>query len=115
MSTVDHPSNLGPPRVLCLRRTYSVISSYPQRQSYKHEFNRDYSEYRLLHAHIDGVTQQFMELNAQLQHLSRGSCKYKVKTAALPFIWKPSLWFDHISAFLPAGGPRSSNPGLSQD
>lgn len=60
-----------------------MISSYHQRQSYKHEFNSDYSEYRLLHARIDGVTQQFMELNAQLQQLTRDSCKYKVKTSAL--------------------------------
>ncbi|XP_056915497.1 RNA polymerase II elongation factor ELL-like [Takifugu flavidus] len=57
--------------------SYSVISSYHQRQSYKHEFNSDYSEYRLLHARIDGVTQQFMELNAQLQQLTRDSSKYK--------------------------------------
>lgn len=56
-----------------------MISSSHQRQSYKQEFNQDYSEYRLLHARIDGVTQQFMELNAQLQQLSRESCKYKVK------------------------------------
>lgn len=56
-----------------------MISSYQQRQSYKQEFNRDYSEYRLLHARIDGVTQQFLELNAQLQQLSRESCKYRVR------------------------------------
>ncbi|CAG10343.1 unnamed protein product [Tetraodon nigroviridis] len=57
--------------------TYSVISSRHQRQSYKQEFNQDYSEYRLLHARIDDVTQQFMQLNAQLQQLSRESCKYR--------------------------------------
>lgn len=56
-----------------------MISSSHQRQSYKQEFNQDYSEYRLLHARIDGVTQQFMELNMQLQQLSSESCKYKVK------------------------------------
>lgn len=91
-----------------------MISSYPQRQSYKHEFNQDYSEYRLLHARIDGVTQQFMELNAQLQQLSRESCKYKVKHQR--FHWsRSSLSFEQISVCLPAGGPRSSNPGISQD
>lgn len=77
-STLLDPSHLVP-RVRALRRTYSVVSSSHQRQSYKQEFNQDYSEYRLLHAHIDGVTQQFMELNTQLQQLSRESCKYKVK------------------------------------
>lgn len=92
-----------------------MISSYHQRQSYKHEFNSDYSEYRLLHARIDGVTQQFMELNAQLQQLTRDSCKYKVKTSALPLIWSSPPCFDHIAVFLPAGGPRSSNPGIWQD
>lgn len=56
-----------------------MISSRHQRQSYKQEFNQDYSEYRLLHARIDDVTQQFMQLNAQLQQLSRESCKYRVK------------------------------------
>lgn len=73
------PSDLAPGVRLSLRRTYSVISSSHQRQNYKQEFNQDYSEYRLLHARIDGVTQQFMELNTQLQQLSRESCKYKVK------------------------------------
>lgn len=59
-----------------------MISSPRQRQSYKQEFNQDYSEYRLLHARIDGVTRRFMELNAQLQQLSRESCKYRVKRRA---------------------------------
>lgn len=69
----DSTAHAPPPRV------YSEISSQQQRQSYKQEFNRDYSEYRLLHARIDSVTQQFMELNTQLQQLSRESCKYKVR------------------------------------
>lgn len=73
-----HPSDLVPRVHASLCRTYSVISSSHQRQSYKQEFNQDYSEYRLLHARIDGVTQQFLELNTQLQQLSRESCKYKV-------------------------------------
>lgn len=78
-STLLDPSDSVPRVRASLRRTYSVISGSRQRQSYKQEFNQDYSEYRLLHARIDGVTQQFMELNTQLQQLSRESCKYKVK------------------------------------
>uniref|UniRef100_H3DIJ6 OCEL domain-containing protein n=2 Tax=Tetraodon nigroviridis TaxID=99883 RepID=H3DIJ6_TETNG len=71
---LDPPARSSIPEIY---RTYSVISSRHQRQSYKQEFNQDYSEYRLLHARIDDVTQQFMQLNAQLQQLSRESCKYR--------------------------------------
>lgn len=64
-----------------LRRMYTEISSHEQRQSYKQEFNKEYSEYRDLHARIDGVTRQFMELDAQLKQLHHGSHKYKVTHA----------------------------------
>lgn len=53
--------------------------SHDQRQSYKQDFNREYSEYRDLHARIDGVTRQFMELDTQLKQLHHDSHKYKVK------------------------------------
>lgn len=76
-----------------------MISSSHQRQSYKQEFNQDYSEYRLLHARIDGVTQRFMELNTQLQQLSRESCKYKVKHQARACL-EVIPAFDHISVRL---------------
>ncbi|KAM4723773.1 RNA polymerase II elongation factor ELL-like isoform 2-T2 [Anableps anableps] len=56
---------------------YTVISSQSQRQSYKLDFNKEYSEYRDLHARIDSVTQQFMELDTQLKQLHRESHKYK--------------------------------------
>ncbi len=62
-----------------LHRTYTRIRSHDQRQSYKQDFNREYSEYRDLHARIDGVTRQFMELDTQLKQLHRESRKYKVK------------------------------------
>lgn len=57
---------------------YTVISSHDQRQSYKQDFNKEYDEYRDLHARIDGVTRQFMELDAQLKQLNQESHKYKV-------------------------------------
>ncbi|XP_051942717.1 RNA polymerase II elongation factor ELL-like [Hippocampus zosterae] len=57
--------------------TYTEISSPAQRQRYKEEFNKQYSEYRDLHAHIDGVTRQFMELETQLKQLHQDSHKYK--------------------------------------
>lgn len=62
-------------------RTYARICSPERRQSYKQDFNREYSEYRDLHARIDGVTRQFMELDTQLKQLHHGSHKYKVRTS----------------------------------
>ncbi|KAM8833316.1 RNA polymerase II elongation factor ELL-like isoform 1-T1 [Synchiropus picturatus] len=56
---------------------YTVIVDQEQRQSYKQEFNKEYSEYRNLHAHIDGVTRQFMELDSQLKQLHPDRHKYK--------------------------------------
>lgn len=56
---------------------YTVICNREQRLSYKQDFNVEYQEYRGLHASIDGVTQQFMELDKQLKQLRHGSHKYK--------------------------------------
>uniref|UniRef100_A0A3B4B449 OCEL domain-containing protein n=1 Tax=Periophthalmus magnuspinnatus TaxID=409849 RepID=A0A3B4B449_9GOBI len=56
---------------------YTSIGSPQQRQSYKLDFNREYSEYRDLHARIDCVTRQFMELDSQLKQLQHDSQKYK--------------------------------------
>ncbi|XP_017271323.1 RNA polymerase II elongation factor ELL-like [Kryptolebias marmoratus] len=56
---------------------YTAICSHNQRQSYKQDFNKEYSEYRDLHARIDGVTRQFMELDMQLKRLHHDSHKYK--------------------------------------
>ncbi|KAM3594742.1 uncharacterized protein V6R79_013418 [Siganus canaliculatus] len=57
--------------------SYTAICSHDQRQSYKQDFNREYSEYRDLHARIDSVTRQFMDLDTQLKQLHRESHKYK--------------------------------------
>lgn len=67
--------------LLPLHRTYAAIGSHDQRQRYKQDFNKEYSEYRDLHARIDGVTRQFMELDAQLKQLHHESRKYKVSTS----------------------------------
>ncbi|KAM3870967.1 RNA polymerase II elongation factor ELL-like [Diretmus argenteus] len=56
---------------------YTAICSHDHRQSYKQDFNKEYSEYRDLHARIDSVTRQFMQLDTQLKQLRRGSHKYK--------------------------------------
>ncbi|XP_026196166.1 RNA polymerase II elongation factor ELL-like [Anabas testudineus] len=56
---------------------YTVICSQDQRQRYKKDFNNEYKEYRDLHARINSVTQQFMELDTQLKQLHHESHKYK--------------------------------------
>ncbi|KAL7380415.1 hypothetical protein ABVT39_017565 [Epinephelus coioides] len=56
---------------------YTAIRSHEQRQCYKQDFNTEYSEYRDLHARIDGVTRQFMELDMQRKRLHHESHKYK--------------------------------------
>ncbi|XP_004688665.1 PREDICTED: RNA polymerase II elongation factor ELL [Condylura cristata] len=56
---------------------YATISSSEQRQSYKNDFNAEYSEYRDLHARIEQITRRFTQLDAQLRQLSQGSQEYE--------------------------------------
>ncbi|KAF4097724.1 RNA polymerase II elongation factor ELL [Onychostoma macrolepis] len=56
---------------------YTVISSQEQRQSYKNDFNAEYSEYRGLHARIESITRQFTILDSELKQLHQGTDKYK--------------------------------------
>ncbi|XP_056615128.1 RNA polymerase II elongation factor ELL isoform X2 [Triplophysa dalaica] len=56
---------------------YTVISSQEQRQSYKNDFNTEYSEYRGLHARIESITRQFTILDSELKQLQQGTDKYK--------------------------------------
>lgn len=56
---------------------YPAISSSEQRQSYKNDFNAEYSEYRSLHARIEQITRRFTQLDAQLRQLSQGSDEYE--------------------------------------
>uniref|UniRef100_A0A671WSC1 Elongation factor RNA polymerase II n=1 Tax=Sparus aurata TaxID=8175 RepID=A0A671WSC1_SPAAU len=58
-------------------RKYTVISSPEQRQRYKNDFNAEYSEYRDLHARIEGITRQFTVLDNELKQLQQGTEKYK--------------------------------------
>ncbi|TKS74483.1 RNA polymerase II elongation factor ELL [Collichthys lucidus] len=59
-------------------RKYTVIGSPEQRQRYKNDFNSEYSEYRGLHARIEGITRQFTVLDNELKQLQQGTDKYKV-------------------------------------
>ncbi|XP_021564456.1 RNA polymerase II elongation factor ELL [Carlito syrichta] len=56
---------------------YAAIMSSEQRQSYKNDFNAEYSEYRDLHARIERITRRFTQLDAQLRQLSQGSEEYE--------------------------------------
>ena len=61
-------------------RKYTVIGSPEQRQRYKNDFNAEYSEYRGLHARIEGITRQFTVLDNELKQLQQGTDKYKVNS-----------------------------------
>uniref|UniRef100_A0A8C5CY65 Elongation factor RNA polymerase II n=1 Tax=Gadus morhua TaxID=8049 RepID=A0A8C5CY65_GADMO len=67
-------SEWGPP-FLHLTRTGDWLPE--QRQTYKTDFNAEYSEYRGLHARIEGVTRQFSVLDTELKQLPQGTDKYK--------------------------------------
>ncbi|KAI1882841.1 hypothetical protein AGOR_G00239060 [Albula goreensis] len=56
---------------------YTAIGSQEQRQRYKNEFNVEYSEYRGLHARIEGITRQFTLLDSELRQLQQGTDMYK--------------------------------------
>ncbi|CAO2612562.1 RNA polymerase II elongation factor ELL [Lemmus lemmus] len=72
----DHCA-LEPQQPLSSPRRYPTISSSEQRQSYKNDFNAEYSEYRSLHARIEQITRRFTQLDAQLRQLSQGSEEYE--------------------------------------
>lgn len=46
---------------------------------YKNDFNAEYSEYRGLHARIEGITRQFTVLDTELKQLQQGTDQYKVR------------------------------------
>ncbi|KAM4052941.1 RNA polymerase II elongation factor ELL [Anomaloglossus baeobatrachus] len=56
---------------------YAALSSSEQRQSYKNDFNAEYSEYRDLHARIERITSKFTQLDSQLKQLCQGTEEYK--------------------------------------
>uniref|UniRef100_A0A665WHG6 OCEL domain-containing protein n=1 Tax=Echeneis naucrates TaxID=173247 RepID=A0A665WHG6_ECHNA len=63
--------------LLLHKMKYTVIGSPEQRQRYKNDFNAEYSEYRGLHARIEGITRQFTVLDNELKQLQQGTDKYK--------------------------------------
>ncbi|XP_034035074.1 RNA polymerase II elongation factor ELL-like [Thalassophryne amazonica] len=74
----NSPSVPSPtPEVSDYLMKYTAISSQEQRQRYKNDFNAEYTEYRCLHAQIEGVTWQFTVLDNELKQLKQGTDKYK--------------------------------------
>lgn len=76
--TCDSSSTPTPPEMTDYLLKYTVIDSPEQRQSYKNDFNAEYSEYRGLHARIESITRQFTILDAELKQLQQGTDKYKL-------------------------------------
>ncbi|CAN9500532.1 unnamed protein product [Ophioblennius macclurei] len=56
---------------------YTVVKTQDQRQMYKNDFNSEYSEYRRLHAGIEGITRHFSVLHNELKQLQQDTDKYK--------------------------------------
>ncbi|XP_011612499.2 RNA polymerase II elongation factor ELL2 [Takifugu rubripes] len=56
---------------------YVPLVSMDQRQSYKDDFNAEYDEYRLLHAHVESVTRRFSQLDAQCRKLVPGTKEHQ--------------------------------------
>ncbi|XP_041647391.1 RNA polymerase II elongation factor ELL [Cheilinus undulatus] len=69
--------SLSAPEVADYLLKYTVIDSPEQRQKYKNDFNTEYSEYRDLHARIEGITRQFTVLDNELKQLQQGTDKYQ--------------------------------------
>ncbi|XP_075895559.1 RNA polymerase II elongation factor ELL isoform X2 [Nelusetta ayraudi] len=70
-------SSSSAPEVAEYLLKYKVIGSPEQRQRYKNDFNAEYSEYRGLHARIEGITRQFTVLDNELKQLQPGTDRYK--------------------------------------
>uniref|UniRef100_A0A3Q0R4M4 Elongation factor for RNA polymerase II 2 n=1 Tax=Amphilophus citrinellus TaxID=61819 RepID=A0A3Q0R4M4_AMPCI len=58
-------------------RGYTALVSTDQRQSYKDDFNAEYDEYRLLHAHVENITRRFTQLDAQSRKLAPGTKEHQ--------------------------------------
>lgn len=56
---------------------YTPLVSTDQRQTYKDDFNAEYDEYRLLHAHIERITRRFTQLDGQCRKLPPGTKEHQ--------------------------------------
>ncbi|XP_036385013.1 RNA polymerase II elongation factor ELL2 [Megalops cyprinoides] len=56
---------------------YTAVVSMAQRQSYKEDFNAEYSEYCGLHARVESITRRFAQLDAQCKRLQPGTKEHR--------------------------------------
>ncbi|XP_066501740.1 RNA polymerase II elongation factor ELL2 isoform X2 [Hoplias malabaricus] len=56
---------------------YTAVVSMDQRQSYKDDFNSEYDEYLVLHAHVEGIMRRFTQLDMQCKRLVPGTKEYQ--------------------------------------
>lgn len=49
---------------------YSKITSLDQRRQYKKDFEKDFAEYKILHAHKQRISNLFTDLEIQLRQVS---------------------------------------------
>ncbi|KAL8177910.1 UNVERIFIED_CONTAM: hypothetical protein K2H54_023355 [Gekko kuhli] len=86
---------------------YTAISSSEQRQSYKNDFNAEYSEYRDLHGRIERITRRFTQLDSELKQLSQDSAEYKIiRDQILQEYWKIKKHYSNSQD--PSGLPNPS-------
>lgn len=64
-------------------RKYTPLVSTDQRQTYKDDFNAEYDEYRLLHAHVENITRRFTQLDNQCRKLAPGTTEHQVSRVFL--------------------------------
>ncbi|CAK6432303.1 unnamed protein product [Pipistrellus nathusii] len=57
---------------------YGAIQTAEQQHAYEQDFERDYAEYRILHARFGAASQRFLELGAEIKKVQRGTPEHKV-------------------------------------
>ncbi|KAK1338998.1 LOW QUALITY PROTEIN: hypothetical protein QTO34_019667 [Cnephaeus nilssonii] len=57
---------------------YGAIHTAEQQRAYEQDFERDYAEYRILHARFGAASQRFIELGAEIKKVQRGTPEHKV-------------------------------------
>ncbi|XP_014404245.1 PREDICTED: RNA polymerase II elongation factor ELL3 isoform X3 [Myotis brandtii] len=57
---------------------YGAIHTAEQQHAYEQDFERDYAEYRVLHARFGAASQRFIELGAEIKRVQRGTPEHKV-------------------------------------
>ena len=57
---------------------YIAIENRDQRSQYKQEFNREYTEYQILHTEVDSVARKFQSLRNRIEQTTEGSPDFEV-------------------------------------